>query len=279
MGRLEGKVAFITGAARGQGRAHAVAMAREGAEIIAVDIAQDAPELGLGYRLGSAEELAETAAEVESLDRRVVTAQVDVRDGAALAAAVADGVAQLGRLDIVVANAGIAANSVPLHLISDDDWDNMIAINLSGVWRTCKAVVPHLIEGGRGGSIILTSSLSSMKTYPGLGAYTAAKHGVVGLARVLANELGQHRIRVNSLHPTQVRTAMLMNDATYKLFRPDLENPTEDDFAAVSAGMHVLPEPYAEPQDIAAAAVFLASDDARLITGIALPVDAGNLVK
>jgi (+)-trans-carveol dehydrogenase/(-)-trans-carveol dehydrogenase len=279
MGRLDGKVAFVTGAARGQGRSHAIELAREGADIIAVDVAHDLPELGLGYPLGSAAELAETAAEVEKLDRRVVTAEVDVRDGAALKAALDSGVAEFGRLDIVAANAGIAANSVPAHEITDEAWEQMLGINLTGVWKTAKAAVPHLIEGGRGGSMILTSSMAGLRGYQGIAAYTSAKHGVVGLMRVLAAELAQHSIRVNSVHPTQVNTPMVMNDETYKIFRPDLEHPTKDDFEVASAGMHALPVPWAEPLDISRALVFLASDDARLITGVPLPIDAGLLVK
>lgn len=279
MGRLDGKVAFVTGAARGQGRSHAIELAREGADIIAVDIAHDLPELGLGYPLGSAAELAETAAEVEKLDRRVVTSEVDVRDGAALRAALDAGVAEFGRLDVVAANAGIAANSVPAHEITEDAWEQMLGINLTGVWKTCKAAVPHLIAGGRGGSMILTSSMAGLRGYQGIAAYTSAKHGVVGLMRVLAAELAQHSIRVNSVHPTQVDTAMLMNDATYKIFRPDLDNPTRDDFEVASASMHALPVAWAEPVDISRALVFLASEDARLITGVPLPIDAGLLVK
>ncbi|MEU7810919.1 mycofactocin-coupled SDR family oxidoreductase [Pseudonocardia sp. NPDC049154] len=279
MGRLDGKVAFVTGAARGQGRSHAIELAREGADIIAVDVAHDLPELGLGYPLGSAEELAETAALVEKLDRRVVTAEVDVRDGAALKAALDSGVAEFGRLDIVAANAGIAANAVPAHEITEDAWEQMLGINLTGVWKTSKVAVPHLIEGGRGGSIILTSSMAGLRGYQGIAAYTSAKHGVVGLMRVLAAELAPHSIRVNSVHPTQVNTPMVQNDATYKIFRPDLEHPTAEDFKAVSTAMHALPEPWAEPIDISKALVFLASDDARLITGVPLPIDAGLLVK
>jgi SDR family mycofactocin-dependent oxidoreductase len=279
IGRLDGKVAFVTGAARGQGRSHAIELAREGADIIAVDIAHDLPELGLGYRLGSAAELAETAAEVEKLDRRIVTAEVDVRDGAALKAALDAGVAEFGRLDVVAANAGIAANSVPAHEITEDAWEQMLGINLTGVWKTCKAAVPHLVAGGRGGSMILTSSMAGLRGYQGIAAYTSAKHGVVGLMRVLAAELAPHSVRVNSVHPTQVDTAMLMNDATYKIFRPDLENPTREDFEVASASMHALPVAWAEPVDISRALVFLASEDARLITGVPLPIDAGLLVK
>ncbi|MBN9739231.1 MULTISPECIES: mycofactocin-coupled SDR family oxidoreductase [unclassified Pseudonocardia] len=279
MGRLDGKVAFVTGAARGQGRSHAIELAREGADVIAVDVAHDLPELGLGYPMGSAEELAETAAEVEKLDRRIVTAEVDVRDGAALKVALDNGVAELGRLDIVAANAGIAANAVPAHEITEDAWEQMLGINLTGVWKTCKAAVPHIVAGGRGGSMILTSSMAGLRGYQGIAAYSSAKHGVVGLMRVFAAELGQHSIRVNSVHPTQVDTPMVMNESTFKIFRPDLENPTREDFEPASASMHALPVPWADPLDISRALVFLASDDARLITGVPLPIDAGLLVK
>jgi SDR family mycofactocin-dependent oxidoreductase len=279
MGRLDGKVAFVTGAARGQGRSHAIELAREGADIIAVDVAHDLPELGLGYSMASAADLAETVVQVEKLDRRIITAEVDVRDAAALAAALDQGVAELGRLDIVAANAGIAANAVPAHEITEDAWEQMLGINLTGVWKTCKAAVPHLVGGGRGGAMILTSSMAGLRGYQGIAAYSAAKHGVVGLMRVLAAELAPHSIRVNSVHPTQVDTPMLMNDATYRIFRPDLENPTQDDFAVASASMHALPVPWADPLDVSRALVFLASDDARLITGVPLPIDAGLLIK
>lgn len=279
MARLDGKVAFVTGAARGQGRSHAIELAREGADIIAVDVARDLPELGLGYPLGSAEELAETAAEVEKLDRRIVTAEVDVRDAAALAAALDAGVAELGRLDIVVANAGIGATVAAAHETSEEVWENTLAINLTGVWKTCKAAVPHLVAGGRGGSIVLISSMAALKAYQGIAAYSSAKHGVVGLMRVLAAELAPLSIRVNSVHPTQVRTPMIENDATYKIFRPDLAEPTWSDFEVTSQGMHALPVPVADSVDISHAVVFLASDHARLITGLAMPIDAGALVK
>jgi SDR family mycofactocin-dependent oxidoreductase len=279
MGRLDGKVAFVTGAARGQGRSHAIELAREGADIIAVDVAHDLPELGLGYSMASAADLAETVVQVEKLDRRIITAEVDVRDAAALATALDQGVAELGRLDIVAANAGIAANAVPAHEITEDAWEQMLGINLTGVWKTCKAAVPHLVGGGRGGAMILTSSMAGLRGYQGIAAYSAAKHGVVGLMRVLAAELAPHSIRVNSVHPTQVDTPMLMNDATYRIFRPDLENPTQDDFAVASASMHALPVPWADPLDVSRALVFLASDDARLITGVPLPIDAGLLIK
>ncbi|OUS92046.1 mycofactocin-coupled SDR family oxidoreductase [Rhodococcus sp. NCIMB 12038] len=279
MNSLSGKVAFVTGAARGQGRSHAIELARAGADIIAVDIAHDEPELGLGYPLGSQDELAETAKEVENLGRRIVTAQVDVRDGDGLAAALRTAVEELGRLDIVVANAGIAASAIPAHQITDSQWEQMLAINLTGVWKTCRAAVPYLVEGNRGGSMILTSSMAALRVYQGIAAYSAAKHGVVGLMKTMAAELAQYSIRVNSVHPTQVDTPMIMNDETFKIFRPDLEHPTREDFEAASASLHALPVAVADPLDISKAVVFLASDDARLITGVTLPIDAGLLLK
>lgn len=277
-GRVEGKVAFITGAARGQGRSHAVRLAEEGADIIAVDVCrrisanEDIPA-------SSPEDLAETVELVKGLNRRIVAAEVDVRDFDKLKAVVDSGVEQLGGLDIVVANAGIGNGGATLDKTSESDWDDMIGVNLSGVWKTVKAAVPHLISGGKGGSIILTSSVGGLKAYPHTGHYIAAKHGVVGLMRTFAVELGQHSIRVNSVHPTNVNTPLFMNEGTMKLFRPDLENPGPDDMAVVAQMMHVLPVGWVEPRDISNAVLFLASDEARYVTGLPMTVDAGSMLK
>lgn len=276
-GRVAGKVAFVTGAARGQGRSHAVRLAQEGADIIAVDVCRafaDSPAEG-----STPQDLAETAEMVKNLDRRIVTAEVDVRDFDALKAAVDDGVEQLGRLDIVVANAGIGTVGTKLHKIAEDTWQEMIDVNLSGVWKSVKAGVPHLLSGGRGGSIVLTSSVAGLKAYPHTGHYTAAKHGVVGLMRTFAVELGAHSIRVNSVHPTHVNTPLLMNEQTYRMFRPDLETPGPDDLAPICRTFHVLPIPWVEAEDISNAVLFLASDESRYITGVPLPVDAGSCLK
>ena len=276
-GRVDGKVAFITGAARGQGRSHAVRLAEEGADIIAVDICR-----GFEHSPAPAatpEDLAETADMVKNLDRRIVTAEVDVRDFVALKAAVDSGVEQLGRLDIVVANAGIGTTGVKLHKMSEDSWEETIDVNLGGVWKTVKAAVPHLLAGGRGGSVIITSSVGGLKAYPQVGHYVTAKHGVVGLMRTFAVELGQHSIRVNTVHPTHVNSPLLMNESTYRLFRPDLENPGPDDLAPICQSFHFLPIPWVTPADISNAVLFLASDEARYITGVTLPVDAGSLLK
>ena len=276
-GRAEGKVAFITGAARGQGRSHAVRLAADGADIIAVDICHDVEG---ALPMATPDDLAETVKLVEALDRRIVAAQADVRDFEALKAAVDEGVAQLGRLDIIVANAGIASIGGPVQSMDAANWKHTIDINLTGLWHTARAGIPHLLAGGRGGSIVLTSSVGGMHAMPNMSHYVSAKHGVVGLMRSLAVELGQHGIRVNSVHPTNVNTPMFMNEGTFKMFRPDLENPGPDDVAAIAAQfMHVLPVGWVEPEDVSNAIAFLVSDEARYITGVTLPVDAGALIK
>lgn len=276
-GRVEGKVAFITGAARGQGRSHAVRLAEEGADIVAVDLCGPVP--GLPYPPATSDDLAETVRLVEALDRRIVAATADVRDEAGLRAAVDDGVAQLGRLDIVVANAGISTFTGPAVDMDADDWQRMIDINLTGAWLSCKVSVPHVRAGGRGGAVVLTSSAAGLKGVPNLGHYVAAKHGLVGLMRTLAIELAPDRIRVNTVHPTTVDTDMVLNEPTYRLFRPDLENPTKDDFAEVAVGLNALPVPWVEAVDISNAVLFLVSDEARYVTGVTLPIDAGTLLK
>jgi (+)-trans-carveol dehydrogenase len=275
-GRVEGKVAFITGAARGQGRSHAIRLAQEGADIIAVDLCGQVASVP--YAMATPEDLAETVKHVEALDRRIVATQADVRDFDALTAALDAGVAQLGRLDIVSANAGIGSMG-RLDELTEQSWQDTIDINLSGVWRTAKAAIPHLIAGGRGGSIILTSSAAGLMGMQNIGHYVSAKHGLVGLMRTLALELAPHSIRVNSLHPTTVNTDMIQNQAFYRMFRPDLESPTADDFRAALATFNTLPVPWVEPVDVSNALLFLASDEARYITGVPLPVDAGILLK
>jgi SDR family mycofactocin-dependent oxidoreductase len=276
-GRVEGKVAFITGAGRGQGRSHAVRLAQEGADIIAIDICHDVEG---ALPMATPEDLAETVKLVEAHDRRIVATQADVRDYDALKAAVDDGVAQLGRLDIVLANAGVASLGGPVQDMDPRNWQNTIDINLTGLWNSTRAAIPHMIAGGQGGAIVLTSSVGGMHAMPNMSHYVSAKHGVVGLMRSLAVELGQHNIRVNSVHPTNVNTPMFMNEGTYKLFRPDLENPTADDVAPIAAQfMHVLPHGWVEAEDVSNAILFLVSDEARYITGVPLPVDLGALLK
>jgi (+)-trans-carveol dehydrogenase len=276
-GRVADKVAFVTGAARGQGRSHALRLAQEGADIIAVDICQ--PFDNSPAPAATSEDLLETADAVKGLGRRIVIAEVDVRDYQSLKSAVDSGVEQLGKLDIIVANAGIGTVGTRLDRMREDIWQEMIDVNLSGVWKSVKAGVPHLLAGGNGGSIILTSSVAGLKTYPRTGHYVAAKHGVVGLMRTFAVELGAKSIRVNSVHPTHVSTPLLLNEKTYRMFRPDLENPGPDDMAPVCQTFHMLPIPWVTAEDISNAVLFLASDEARYITGVALPVDAGSCLK
>jgi SDR family mycofactocin-dependent oxidoreductase len=276
-GRLEGKVAFITGAARGQGRSHAIRLAQEGADIIAIDLCG---QIGsVPYAMSTPDDLAETVKEVEALDRRIIASQADVRDYAAVKAAVDDGVAQLGRLDIVSANAGIFSFGT-LEELSETAWQDMIDTNLTGVWHAAKAAIPHLRAAG-GGSIILTSSALGLEGMPNVGHYVSAKHGLVGLMRTLALELAPDMIRVNSLHPTTVNTDMIQNAATYELFASDLpvaERTPEvvgERFQAINA----LPVRWVEPVDISNAVLWLASDESRYVTGVTLPIDAGELLK
>ena len=277
MGRVEGKVAFITGAARGQGRAHAIRLAQEGADIIAIDVCE--PINAVPYDPATEEDLAETVRQVEALDRRIIATKADVRDMAQVQKAVDDGVAQLGRLDIVSANAGISGRPNRSEDIPDDEWSDMLDINLSGVWRAVRASIPHLKAGWRGGSVVLTSSDAGLFAYENISHYVSAKHGVIGLMRTLALELARDMIRVNAICPTTVDTDMVQNDAIYRLFRPDLENPGKQDFADAAVQMNALPIPWVEAVDISNALLFLASDEARYITGVALPVDAGAAVK
>jgi SDR family mycofactocin-dependent oxidoreductase len=276
-GRVEGKVAFITGAARGQGRSHAVKLASEGADIIAIDICHDVEG---ALAMATPDDLAETVKLVEALDRRIIATQADVRDLDGLKAAVDAGVAELGRLDIVLANAGIASLGGTVADMSTDNWTHTIDINLTGLWNTARVAIPHMLAGGRGGAIVLTSSVGGMKALPNMSHYVSAKHGVVGLMRSLAVELGQHNIRVNSVHPTNVNTPMFMNEGTFKMFRPDLENPGPEDVAPIAAQfMHVLPHGWVEAEDVSNAILFLVSDEARYITGVPLPIDLGSLLK
>jgi (+)-trans-carveol dehydrogenase len=274
--RLDGKVAFITGAARGQGRSHALRLAEEGAEIVACDICEQISTVQ--YPLANEDDLDETARMVEDLDRRIVARKADVRDGEQLKAVVEEGISEFGKIDIVCANAGIATYG-PSWELTEEQWDEMIDTNLAGVWETCRAVIPHMIERGGGGSIILTSSTAGIMGLANVGHYTAAKHGVVGLMKTLANELAPHMIRVNSIHPTGVDTPMIQNDSTYNLFMPDVEKPTREQAAEAFQTLNALPIPWVEARDISNAVLWLASDEARYVTGQQLKVDAGSTEK
>ncbi|HEY2088152.1 MAG TPA: mycofactocin-coupled SDR family oxidoreductase [Mycobacterium sp.] len=270
-GPLAGKVALITGAARGQGRAHAVRLAADGADIIAVDIC--APIASVPYPLATADDLAATVKLVEDTGARIVAKEADVRDRTSLSDAVRAAVDELGRLDIVVANAGIA----PMQS-GDDGWRDVIDVNLTGVYNTIKASIPALIKQGAGGSIVLISSAAGLAGVgsPDAGSvgYAAAKHGVVGLMRVYANLLAKQNIRVNSIHPTGVETPMIDNDFT----RGWLAKMAAESDSPGSMG-NALPVEVLQPEDIANAVAWLVSDQARYITGVTLPVDAGFLNK
>lgn len=276
MGRVEGKVALITGAARGMGRAHCLRLAEEGADIVAVDLA--APVPSVPYDMATPEDLDETARLVEALGRNVLARRADVRDQAALDDVVAEATTTLGGIDIAVANAGVSAVGRAWEF-SEEQWRDVIDINLTGVWHTAKAVIPSMIEARRGGAIVLVSSTGGLKGLPHTGPYTAAKHAVVGLMRTLANELGSYRIRVNTVNPTTVDTPMVMNDTMYRIFRPDLEAPGRSDMEVVAPVLNVLPVAWIDPVDVANAVLWLCSDEARYVTGVALPVDAGATIK
>lgn len=258
---LLGKVVMVTGAAKGTGRVHCQRFADEGTDVIALD----AP--------AAADELRDTASKVEDRGRRCATGLADVSDLEAMTAAIDAGVAELGRLDIVVANAGAHLPGAPSWELDPRVWQRTLDINLTGVWHTVRASVPHI--GDQGGSVVIISSTSGLRGLPNTAHYTASKHAVVGLARTLANELGPRSIRVNTVHPGPVATPMVLNQATFRRLRPDLANPTAADAAEVLQARNLLPVPWVESVDIANAVVFLASDQARYITGTQLVVDAG----
>ena len=276
MNHATGKVTLITGAARGQGRSHAVKLAEEGADIIAVDICAQIDSVP--YPLATPADLAETADQIRSLGRQVVAARADVRDQAQLRAAIDEAVSELGRLDVVCANAGIYS-SAPAHEMTEQAWQDLIDVNLTGVWLTCKVAVPHIIAGGRGGVVIITSSVAGHKPYANVSHYVAATHALIGLTKALAQELAPHDIRVNAISPTQVDTDMIQNEIIYRLFLPDSKEPTREQFSQASQATHLLPVPWVKPRDVSEAVAFLVSDSARYVTGISLPVDAGVLAK
>ncbi|KUI04015.1 mycofactocin-coupled SDR family oxidoreductase [Mycobacterium sp. IS-3022] len=261
MSGLAEKVVIVTGAAKGTGRVHCERFADEGADVIAIDTQ------------ANVEDLEVTAAEVQRRGRRCAVGMADVRDLAGLETVVLDGVARLGRLDVVIANAGIHTAGAPAWELTEDTWHHTLDVNVTGVWHTVRASLPHI--GETGGSIVIISSTNGLRGTANTAHYTASKHAIVGLARTLANELGPRGIRVNTVHPGAVATPMVLNDATFKRLRPDLANPTAADAAEVLAARNLLPVPWVEPVDVANAVVFLASYEARYITGTQIVVDAG----
>ncbi|MCA2244683.1 mycofactocin-coupled SDR family oxidoreductase [Mycobacterium sp. WUMAC-067] len=270
--RLQGKVALITGAARGIGRAQAVRFAQEGADIVALDVCGPIDTVIVPH--STPDDLDTTASLVREAGGRVHTDIVDVRDLAGLQAATDRGAERFGGLDVVCATAGITSRGLAVDL-DENAWRTMLDVNLTGVWQTCRVGAPHLIARGAG-SVILTSSIAGLRGLVGVAHYTAAKHGVVGLMRSLASELAPHNVRVNCINPTNVDTPMIHNEFVSSAFRPDLDRPpTRAEFADAARSMNMLAVPWIDPIDVANAALFLASDEARYITAITLPVDAG----
>jgi SDR family mycofactocin-dependent oxidoreductase len=277
-GRMEGKVAFITGAARGQGRSHAVRLAEEGADIIAVDILEDVEGVKPYYSMSTQEDMDETVALVEKLGRRIVARKADVRDMDGLTAALEAGIDELGHVDTVIANAGIATYGRGWE-IEEEIWQEMLDVNLTGVWHTAKAAIPHMLESGRPGSLIFTGSIGALKGVQHVAHYVSCKHALTGLMRTLANELAPSNIRVNTVNPTNTNTHMIQNPGTYGMFLPDDPEPTQEKAIPAFIGLNAMEVPWLEPVDVSNAVLFLASDEARYITGVALPVDAGATIK
>jgi SDR family mycofactocin-dependent oxidoreductase len=275
MSRLDGKVALITGAARGQGRSHALRLADEGADIIAIDLCAQIDTVP--YPMADSEDLVTTVDLIRSRGRRVFAAEADVRDLAALQRAVDAGVAELGRLDIVVANAGTLNDTAPLWELTEEQFQDQMDVNLTGVWKTIKATVPTLLRQNEGGVVILISSISGLTVELNVGHYAAAKHGVNGLMRTLSGELAPYGIRVNSINPTNVNTPMINNPRYNRLFAGGRDGATQEDALPALTAMHALPVPFLDPIDVSNAVVYLASDDGRYITGTAQVIDAGAM--
>jgi len=273
MGRLANKVALISGVARGQGRSHAQRLAAEGVSIIGFDglCTYDT----VPYKQATQQDLDETVRLIEAAGGRIYAGRADVRDRAEIERIISAGVAEIGPIDIVVANAGIGINSRPFWEVSQAEWDDVVGVCLTGVWHTVSAAVPSMIAAGQGGSVIMTSSAAAIKAAPQLSPYIAAKTGVIGMMRSMANDLAPYRIRINCVAPTAVPTDFVLNDRLYQIFSPDSPEPNLEDAKKVMRSMHPLGEPWIETQDISAAVAYLASDEARYITGIVLPVDLG----
>jgi SDR family mycofactocin-dependent oxidoreductase len=276
-GRFAEKVVFITGAGRGQGRQFAVDFANEGADIIGIDICHDIETASVP--MSTVEDLEQTNALVEQAGRRMVARPADVRSLSEVEAAVAAGVTEFGRIDVIVAAAGIVVDVGPFWTLSEQGWRDVLDTNLTGVWHSVKAAVPTMIEAGRGGAVIMVASAGATKGFPNITNYVAAKQGVVGMMKPMAVELGQHNIRVNTLSPTNVATRMFLNDTNKSLFVPHLQNPTDEEYEAACRPMHVLPVGWIDPSDTSSAVRWLASDEARYVTGLELRVDAGVVIR
>jgi (+)-trans-carveol dehydrogenase len=273
MSRLADKVALISGVARGQGRSHALRLASEGVSIVGFDGLSTYETVP--YKQATEEDLDETIRLVEDVGGRIVAGRADVRNREEIQKIVAEGIAEFDHIDVVVANAGIGINSRPFWEVSQQEWDDVIGVCLTGVWHTVSAAVPSMIEAGNGGSVIITSSAAAIKAASQLSPYIAAKTGVIGMMRSMANDLAPFKIRINCVAPTAVPTDFVLNDRLYQIFCPDKENPTLEDAKVILRKFHPLGEPWIETQDISAAVAYLASDEARYVSGIVLPVDLG----
>ena len=276
LGRLNGKVALVSGAARGQGRSHAIRLAQEGADIVAFDRCEDFSTVD--YGMATEADLNETVLAVEALDRRILAEKMDVRDSVGVRRLVESASAAFGRLDIVVANAGIL-QIAPFTEVSDELWDDVIGTNLTGVFKTVRAALPVILEGGRGGAVVLIASTAGVKGHANTAPYSAAKHGVVALTRVLANEYGRHWIRTNAVLPTTVGTDMVLNQAICTLMSGGDSNATQAQAVAGFSTLNSLPVPWIEPIDVSNAVVWLASDESRYVNGALIAVDAGCTAK
>ena len=276
MGRLDGKVAFITGVARGQGRSHALTLAREGASIIGLDLC--AKPSTTAYPGSTEEDLQETVRLVKETGGQIFVDVADTRDYEQVKSVFDRGIEQFGRVDIVIPNAGICSGAKTWE-ISPEDWREMVDINLNGVFHTVKAAIPTMIAQNDGGSIVFIGSTEALKGAENISSYVASKHGVTGLMTSLARELGRHHIRVNSVNPTCVDTHMINNDFVYGLFRPDLDKPTRDDVLGTFSDTHLLPVPWIAPQDVSNAILYLVTETGRYITATTLVIDAGFIVK
>ena len=272
MGKLEGLVALITGGARGQGRSHAIRLAEEGADIVVVDICDQIASHQVA--MARPEDLQQTVKEVEALDRRIIAEIADVRDQSVLDRVVDRTIEEFGRLDIVSANAGISGVGKTWEL-GEVEWQDMIDVNLTGVWHTIKATVPAMIEAANGGSIVITSSFCGIRGVENLAHYTAAKHGVIGMMRTLANEVGRYGIRVNCVLPGNIATPLTLNDSLFGHFAPDVDQPTRADIEPILQEMTSLDVGFLDPRDISNAVMWLSSDDARYVTGVTLSIDGG----
>ncbi|ABW13853.1 short-chain dehydrogenase/reductase SDR [Parafrankia sp. EAN1pec] len=272
MAKVQGKVAFVTGAGRGLGRSFAARLAEEGADIIATDVCS--PVSSAPYGMASSSDLDQTVAEVRALGRHAVAFESDVRDGESIQAGLAKAVVELGRLDIVCANAGFISYGAAVDL-AETEWNEMIDVHVTGAWNTCKAAVPYLIRSGVGASIVFTSSMAGLRARPGIGHYVTAKHAVVGLMRTFAIELAPFGVRVNSVHPTSTNTQMIQNSATRQVADGDGADGSVEERRKSG---RLLDVPWIEAIDVANAVLFLSSEDARYITGVTLPIDAGAML-